>query len=107
VAFTLALATTAPDWSVTVPLIAPRKVWLKPATAKNNITRTAAALRGIDASRKLNEKFCALRSMFPAKEIINYSIYYQLVRVGPVGVGTIVLWIFIDMHGNRDMNGSS
>src|SRR5437879_8316181 len=33
VAFTLAPATTAPDGSVTVPLMAPRNVWAFPATA--------------------------------------------------------------------------
>src|ERR1700737_2136194 len=33
VAFPLAPATTAPDGSVTVPLIAPRNVWAFPATA--------------------------------------------------------------------------
>jgi hypothetical protein len=49
VAFTPALATTAPDWSVTVPLMAPRKVWLKPATAKKDRTTRIAITRRIVA----------------------------------------------------------
>src|SRR5882724_13155386 len=43
VAFTAALGTTAPDGSVTVPLMAPRHVWASAATASErtkSITKT-------------------------------------------------------------------
>src|SRR5712691_6950788 len=45
VAFTWAFVTTAPDGSVTVPLIAPRNVWAFVAAASANITVAARRKR--------------------------------------------------------------
>src|SRR5260370_26372419 len=45
VAFTWAFGTTAPDGSVTVPLIAPRNVWAFVAAASANITVAARRKR--------------------------------------------------------------
>src|SRR6202011_3783561 len=45
VAFTLAPATTAPDGSVTVPLMAPRNVWAFPATANRDRATKIPSIR--------------------------------------------------------------
>src|SRR5882672_4547480 len=47
VAFTAALGTTAPEGSVTVPLMAPRNVWAFAATASERTTRIAKTRRFI------------------------------------------------------------
>src|SRR6266481_5210138 len=47
VAFTVALGTTAPEGSVTVPLMAPRNVWAFAATASERATRIAKTRRFI------------------------------------------------------------
>src|SRR6266436_5858199 len=47
VAFTAALGTTAPDGSVTVPLMAPRNVWAFAATASERTKRIAKTKRFI------------------------------------------------------------
>src|SRR6266850_2417261 len=47
VAFTVALGTTAPDGSVTIPLMEPRNVWAFAATASERTTRIAKTKRFI------------------------------------------------------------
>src|SRR5690242_9805087 len=49
VALTVALGTTPPDGSVTVPLMAPRKVWALAATASENAMRITTIRRFIDS----------------------------------------------------------
>src|SRR5712671_1971139 len=56
VAFTAALGTTAPDGSVTVPLIAPRNVCASAATASDKTTRIAKTRRFIISTPPLRDR---------------------------------------------------